>query len=349
MSVIRTPKNPIITPKDIKPSRSDFEVIGSFNAGVTRLGDEIILLLRVAEKPVSRHPDVELVAFYDTAGEEIVLKEFSKSSPNIDFSDPRLLITPAGKFLTSLSHFRVARSKDGTNFVIDQVPSLFPATSYESFGLEDPRITNINGTYYISYVTVSPVGITTSLASTKDFKTFDRHGVIFCPDNKDVVLFPERIGGEFYALHRPVSPLFDKYEIWLAESQDLKCWGNHRYLMGLGQNHWDRTKIGAGAPPFRTNAGWLEVYHGADINNRYCLGAVLLDAEQPWKIIGRAQSPILQPQADYETTGFFGSVVFTCGLLYEQDKLKIYYGVADTSIAYAEIPLTDIMQNLNLP
>lgn len=348
MNVFRCPENPVIEPKDIKPWRSDFEVIGAFNSAATRLGDEIILLLRIAERPINPHPDIELTAFYDAAVDEIVIKEFVKSEPGIDLSDPRITITPSGKFLTSLSHFRVARSKDGINFDIEDIPAMAPATNYEAFSIEDPRISLIGDTYYITYVAVSPVGITTCLASTKDFKSFHRHGVIFCPDNKDVVLFPEKISDTYYALHRPVSPLFEKYEIWIAESPDMKCWGNHRYMMGLGKNHWDKSKIGAGAVPFKIDAGWLEVYHGADKDNRYCLGAVLLDRQQPWKILARTQEPILQPKADYETTGFFGNVVFTCGLLFEQQKLRIYYGVADTSTAYAEIPITDILDKMNL-
>lgn len=348
MNVFRSPENPIITPDQITPSRSDFEVIGAFNTAATRLGDEIILLLRVAERPISSHPDIELTAVYDANEDQVVIKKFQKNDPQIDFSDPRMTITPAGKFLTSLSHLRVARSKDGINFDIERTPAMSPATSYETFGLEDPRISLIKDTYYITYVAVSNAGVTTCLASTKDFKSFERHGVIFCPDNKDVVLFPEKIGDKFYALHRPVTPLFEKYEMWFAQSPDLKCWGNHRYMMGLGKNHWDKTRIGAGATPFKTEHGWIEVYHGVDKNNRYCLGAVLLDTEKPWKILARGESPILQPQTDYETEGFFGNVVFTCGLLYEEQKLNIYYGVADTSTAYAQIPIQDILDNMNL-
>jgi predicted GH43/DUF377 family glycosyl hydrolase len=117
--------------------------------------------------------------------------------------------------------------------------------------------------------------------------------------------------------------------------------------MGPRAGYWDEVKIGASAVPVKIDEGWLEVYHGADRNNRYCLGAVLLDAKNPWKIIARADKPILEPEADYEIEGFFGNVVFSCGLLYEKDKLKIYYGVADTSIAYAEIALQDVLKTLN--
>ncbi len=348
MPVSRSPRNPIIVPKDVIPSRSDFEVVGVFNAGVARFQGHIILLLRVAERPVGTNPDITSAAVYDVAKGNVVLKEFSKDDPEIDFSDPRLIITPSGTYLTSISHLRLARSSDGINFDIEQTPALAPTYDYETFGLEDPRITPVDGTYYITYVALSPLGVTTCLASTKDFKSFERHGIIFCPDNKDVVLFPEKIGNKYYALHRPVSPLFKKHEMWLAQSPDLFCWGNHRYLMGPRPNLWDDIKAGAGAVPFKTEQGWLEIYHGADKNNRYCLGAVLLDSHQPWKVIARSQKPILQPQANYETEGFFGNVVFSCGLLCEDNTLKIYYGVADTSIAHAQLPLQDVLESLNL-
>jgi predicted GH43/DUF377 family glycosyl hydrolase len=348
MPVFRSPHNPVIKPKDIKPSRPDFEVIGAFNPGVIRFKDEVILLLRVAERPISSHPDITLAAVYDVTQADIILKKFSKDDPEIDFSDPRLIITPTQTFLTSISHLRLARSTDGINFEVEDAPAVTPANDYETFGLEDPRITLIDSTYYISYVAVSSLGITTCLISTRDFNSFQRHGVIFCPDNKDVALFPEKIEDKFYALHRPVSPLFKKHQIWLAESPNLTCWGNHRASIEPRPGRWDEAKIGASAVPFKTEHGWLEIYHGADRNNRYCLGAVLLDSHQPCKVIARSENPILQPQADYEIKGFFGNVVFSCGLLYEDEKLKIYYGVADTAVCFAEMPLQDVLGNLNL-
>ena len=348
MKVFRSPHNPIIEPKDIKPSKSDYEVIGVFNVGVTRLEDQVILLLRIAERPISPHPDAVLAAVYDTDHNAIVEKTFAKEDPENDFSDPRLIVRPNETYLTSISHLRVARSTDGVNFEIEDVPALTPANEYETFGIEDPRISLIDDTYYIAYVAVSLLGVTTALASTTDFKSFERHGVIFCPENKDVALWPQRNNGMFYALHRPVSPLFNKQEIWLAESPDLNCWGNHRRLMGPRPDLWDEGKIGASAVPFKIEQGWLEIYHGADHNNRYCLGAVLLDSTEPWKIIARSEEPVLEPQADYEIEGFFGNVVFNCGLLYEQEKLKIYYGVADTAVCYAEVTLGEVLETLKL-
>jgi predicted GH43/DUF377 family glycosyl hydrolase len=348
MNVFRSPHNPVIGPEDVKPSGDDFEVIGVFNAGATRFEDEIILLLRVAERPINTNPDVVQAAVYDLAEEQPVIREFSKDNPENDFSDPRLIITPTQTYLTSISHLRLARSKDGIDFEIDDVPAISPANDYETFGLEDPRISLIDGTYYISYVAVSPLGVTTCLISTKDFISFQRHGVIFCPENKDAVLFPDKVEGKFYALHRPASPLFKKQEIWIAESPDLHCWGNHRCLMEPCPGHWDEAKIGAGAVPLKTDRGWLEIYHGVDRNNRYCLGAVLLDGAEPWKVIARTNKPILEPQASYECDGFFGNVVFSCGLICEDDNVRIYYGAADTVICYAELSLKEIIEALDL-
>lgn len=348
MNVFRSPHNPIIRPEDVKPSGDDFEVIGVFNAGVTRLEGRIILLLRVAERPINTNPDVVLTAIYNDAQQRLIDLEFSKNNPEIDFSDPRLIKTPAGTYLTSISHLRLARSGDGINFEIDDAPAIRPANNYETFGIEDPRISLIDGTYYISYVAVSPFGVTTCLISTKDFITFKRHGVIFCPENKDALLFPGKVGGKYYALHRPVSPLFNKQEIWIAESPNLLSWGNHRRLMGPNPGHWDEAKIGAGAPPIRTDSGWLEIYHGVDRDNRYCLGAVMLDGAEPWNIIARANKPILEPQAGYESEGFFGNVVFSCGLLCEGDTVRIYYGAADTFICCAELSLKEIIEAFDM-
>ncbi len=348
MPVFRSPQNPIITPQDIKPCRDDFEVIGAFNAAAIRFDEQVILLLRVAERPVSAHPDIAYAPIYDVEKKQIVLKEFDKQEPANDFSDPRLIVTGNETYLTSISHLRVARSADGINFEIEETPGLAAQREYETFGLEDARISLINGTYYINYVAVSPAGVATALASTSDFVNFQRRGIIFCPDNKDVVIFPEKVNGKFYAIHRPASGLFRKNDMWIAESNDLICWGNHRYLMGPSTKGWDRNKIGAGAVPVRVEEGWLEIYHGVDNNQRYCLGAALLDIDKPWNVLARSAEPIFEPVQDYECSGFFGNVVFTCGLLCEQDKLKIYYGAADTSICYAQLDLQDVLASLKI-
>jgi beta-1,2-mannobiose phosphorylase / 1,2-beta-oligomannan phosphorylase len=347
MVILRSEKNPVIKPEDVEPSRDDFRVAGVFNCGVTRFKNEIILLLRVAENLSGENNGEIQVPHLDLKTGKISVKKFDKNNKSIDFSDPRFLRTVSGNYLTSISHLRIARSKNGIDFNIDGKPALFPENEYERYGLEDPRITCIEGKYYISYSAVSDItGITTCLASTSDFRSFERHGVIFLPDNKDVIIFPEKIKGKYYALSRPVSGEFDLKDMWISESDDLICWGSHTKLMGTRKGHWDSSRIGGGAVPFRTEDGWIEIYHGASENNRYCLGAVLLDYEEPRKVLSRSRVPLIEPEKDYELGGFFGGVVFTCGVLYEENRVKIYYGAADTSIAYAEARLSDIISGL---
>lgn len=346
MPVLRSSLNPIIQPKDVKPSRPNFEVIGSFNAGVARYHDEIILLLRIAERPVNHRPDVYLAPMYEPRRNDLEIKEFSKSDLGYNFSDPRVIRTPQKNYLTSISHLRVARSRDGIHFEIEEQPAIFPANEYEKFGIEDPRISLIDDTYYINYSAISDIGITTCLAATTDFKSYQRLGVILAPDNKDVEIFPAKIHGKYYALHRPSISRFGNLDIWIAESPDLICWGNHRYLMGTREDLWDNGRIGGSAVPFLVEEGWLEIYHGATKDDRYCLGAVLLDKDEPWKIIARSEKPLMEPEADYEINGFFAKVVFCCGALVEEKKAKIYYGAADTVMAYAEIPISEIIRGL---
>jgi beta-1,2-mannobiose phosphorylase / 1,2-beta-oligomannan phosphorylase len=232
VKVIRSSKNPIIKPEDIKPSRPDFKVIGVFNCGVTRFNGDIILLMRVAE--VHKHDLSNIVKVYliDEETNSLIVKEFNKADDNINITDPRVLKTPKKNYLTSISHLRIARSKNGIDFKIDEKPALFPEKIYERFGIEDPRITEIDGKYYIGYNAVSDVtGITICLASTSDFISFKRHGIIFLPDNKDFALFPEKIGGKYFALNRPSTSDFGMKDIWISQSDDLVSWGNHKILM----------------------------------------------------------------------------------------------------------------------
>lgn len=343
MKVARFEHNPIIKPSDIPAYLQNYEVIGVFNAGVVRFGEEILLLLRVAEKPLSDNPNVGLSPYFDLEQGRMAVNALPKDAPGYDFSDVRGIGTPEGSLLTSISYLRIARSKDGIHFTIDDRPALFPENQYEVYGIEDCRISRIDDTYYINYSAVSNLGITTCLASTKDFSFIQREGVIFQPDSKNIVIFPQKINGKYYAIHRPSSSSFGKPSMWIAESPDLLCWGNHRFLMGCRADSWDEARIGASCVPIRLAEGWLEIYHGADRHNRYCLGAVLLDEDHPWRVIARGRLPILEPELDYEMEGFFGNVVFSCGALYEHNKVKIYYGAADTSMCYAEVNVDDIL------
>ncbi|MHB1376267.1 MAG: glycoside hydrolase family 130 protein [Candidatus Humimicrobiaceae bacterium] len=347
MVVLRSNKNPIIKPEDVKPSRPDFKVICVFNCGVTKFNGEIFLLMRVAEAPVCDCTDKVMVPLLDEKTNSLVIKEFNKTDDNIDYSDPRVIKTPQKNYLTSISHFRIARSKNGVDFKIDEKPAMFPEKIYEKFGIEDPRITEIDGEYYIGYSAVSDItGITLCLASTFDFISFKRHGIIFLPDNKDFALFPEKIGGMYCALNRPTSSDFGMKDIWISQSDDLLSWGNHKILMTSVEGFWDGGRIGCGAVPFKIKEGWLEIYHGASKEGKYCLGAILLDINDPSKIISRTKNPIIEPEESYEKIGFLNNVIFTCGALHENGIVKIYYGAADMYIAYAEIELKEILEKL---
>jgi predicted GH43/DUF377 family glycosyl hydrolase len=349
MNVYRYEENPLITPDDVKPFHEGFEVIGAFNAGIAKYQDEVIMLLRVAERPICKDSSIIKAPVFNPKTKKIEIYEFHRDDPRYDFSDPRD-IRKAGHdrfdYLTSLSYLRIARSKDGRHFQLEETPFVYPETEFETFGVEDPRITQIDDTFYIVFSAVSPVGVGVGMVSTKDFKTFERHGMIFAPENKDVVIFPEKINGKYYALHRPVPKAIGSPEIWIAESENLLHWGNHHHLFGLREGYWDNGRIGAGAVPIKTDKGWLELYHAADKNQRYCMGAVLLDLNDPTKVIARTDQPILEPEARYEVDGFFGNVVFSCGAIVEEDIVKIYYGVADTSMACAELSLKEIMDSL---
>jgi predicted GH43/DUF377 family glycosyl hydrolase len=253
--------------------------------------------------------------------------------------------------LTFISHLRVVRTRDGRSVDAIQDARFGPATEYEEFGVEDPRIARLGDTFYLTYVAVSRHGAATALASTKDFKSFTRHGVIFCPENKDVVLFPEKLGGNYYALHRPngATP-FTKPEMWLASSPDLLHWGQNEHFLG-GSEAWDIGRIGGGTPPLRTAEGWLEIYHGNSRREEqrdigaYSAGALLLDLNHPRHILS-AKGQILLPETDFEREGFVPNVVFPTGILERGETLLIYYGAADTYCAVVEVSVKEILASL---
>ncbi|MBA2306027.1 MAG: glycosidase, partial [Acidobacteria bacterium] len=311
---MRASANPILTPAMVRPSRPDLEVVGVFNPGVTRHESDVLLLLRVAEAPL-RSSDGEVAApLYNPSSGRLEVRRWPASTKGLDVSDPRVLVLDGRTWLTSISHLRVARSTDGVHFEVEPAPALSPATELESFGIEDPRITLLDGTYWINYTAVSPSGISTALASTRDFRTFDRHGVIFPPPNRDVTIFPERIGGRYAALHRPMPEGLGEPAIWIGWSPDLMAWGDHRVVAHARPGTWDDGKVGGGAVPFRVRAGaedaWLAVYHGVTrAPLEYSLGALLLDARDPVHVVARSREPILRPEAPYEREGFFGGVV----------------------------------------
>lgn len=338
----------LLKPSDFSPSRKDLEVIGTFNPGAIQTDDGVVILVRVAEQAAERRLGFTALPRYDCAANRVVIdwESDSEISP-IDIRVVRRRQDGLNR-LTFISYLQVVRSRDGRK--IDSIANarFGPATEYEEYGVEDPRITKIGATYYITYVAVSRHGAATALASTKDFTSFERHGIIFNPENKDVVLFPEKIKGQYYALHRPnTATPFCKPEMWIASSPDLLHWGNHQYFLG-GSDVWEIGRIGGGTPPIRTSKGWLEIYHG---NSRraedkgigtYSGGVLLMDLEDPRKIIA-GSGQLFLPEPEYERQGFVPNVVFPTGIVQQGDNVLVYYGAADTYTGVVEFSLADLL------
>ncbi|MEZ6120026.1 MAG: hypothetical protein R3C28_26135 [Pirellulaceae bacterium] len=218
--------------------------------------------------------------------------------------------------------------------------------------MEDARITQMDEQYFLTFAAVSRHGIATALATTHSFEEFFRRGLLFCPENKDVVLFPERLGNQFCSLHRPTtSHPFCCPEIWLASSPDLRFWGMHQPLC-RGTADWERGRIGGGSPPIRTDRGWLLIYHGScriaepEQVGIYSAGAMLLDLERPERVIGRSAKPLFGPTMEFEQHGFVPNVVFPSGAVVRDDLLQVFYGAADTSTAVIEVPMNVVLSRL---
>jgi beta-1,2-mannobiose phosphorylase / 1,2-beta-oligomannan phosphorylase len=342
----RFPENPILTPADVRPSREDMVVECLLNPGAFRFKGRTGLLLRVAERPMQEERWVSTPLLDPQSEGGIRILRIRKDDPDLKFTDQRGFDYKGRAYLTTLSHLRLAWSDDGVHFTPEERPALQGEGSHESFGIEDCRVEFIKGTYWLTYTAVSEFGVGVGLISTQDWRTFARHGVIFPPHNKDCALFPERINGYYHALHRPSGVGLGGNFIWISRSPDLLHWGGHRCIATTRRDRWDSQRIGAGAAPVRTPKGWLEIYHGASGDNRYCLGALLLDLDDPARVIARSREPIMQPLAEYEQKGFFGNVIFTNGHLVDGDRITIYYGASDSVICGARASVAAILDSL---
>jgi beta-1,2-mannobiose phosphorylase / 1,2-beta-oligomannan phosphorylase len=337
----RLSDQPILKTSDVKPAIDGFDVLGAFNPAACLIGDEVILLLRVAEapKPLAGQISVPLIEEQDGVP-TLIVRHFPE--PEGDY-DPRVITIGGKQYLTSLSHLRLARSRDGIHFEIDDKPFLFPARMDESYGIEDARITFLEGKYWITYTAVSEHGPGVGLAVTTDFRDVERVGMILPPPNKDVALFPKQINGKYMLLHRPMVSDIGKPSVWLAESDDGTHWGNHRFLFGGrgltdAKFAWEGAKIGAGPEPILTDDGWLVCYHGADPTHAYSLALALLDKDDPSMVLDRSDRPLLTPDLLWEREGFFPNVVFSNGWVQWPDKrIWVYYGAADSGVGLAEL------------
>lgn len=342
----RFDQNPILTTRDIRPSHPDLEVECVLNPGVFTFENKIWLLLRVAERPAQREGFVSFPVL-DPDGPMRIM-EFRTDDANLNLSDARLVRYKDRFYLSTISHLRLVCSDDGVRFYEPEgyATKIFGKGELETFGIEDCRVSLIGGVYHLTFTEVSENGVGVGLIRTRDWRELDRQGMILPPHNKDCCLFEEQIGGRYYCLHRPSGIDLGGNFIWLASSPDLVHWGHHRCLLRTREGMWDSVRIGAGAAPIRTDAGWLEIYHGADEDNRYALGAVLLDLDDPSIVLARSETPLLEPEAEYEKTGFFGNVVFTNGHLVNGDELTIYYGASDEVICGAKFSIAAILKEL---
>jgi predicted GH43/DUF377 family glycosyl hydrolase len=337
--------NPLLHPGSIPSSRPGMVIECLLNPGVFSYQGRTGLLLRVAERPVQQAGCITCPVYNDQGVLEIL--SFDNADPDLDLSDSRLITHRGLTYLSTISHLRLVWSDDGIHFQEPEEPLLITGKgNLETFGIEDCRVTLIDECYYLTYTQVSENGVGVGLMSTKDWITLENHGMIIPPHNKDCALFSERIGGLYYCLHRPSGLGLGGNFIWLASSPDLFNWGNHRCIARTRSGMWDSGRIGAGASPIKTTEGWLEIYHGATAEHRYCLGALLLDLNDPSIVIARSQKALMEPEQVYETDGFFGEVIFTNGHVVNGDRLTVYYGAADQVICAAYFSVAAILKSL---
>jgi len=225
--------------------------------------------------------------------------------------------------LDRVSRIGCAISTDGYHFNRLQEPVFAPETEMEEYGVEDPRVTEIDGVFYMLYTAYSRYGTRVSLARSTNLIAWERMGIILPDeDNKDAFLFPEKINGRYAMFHRRIP------DIWLAYSDDLMHWTDHQ--------------IGGGGPLFKTEAGWLNFYHGFADEHIYCLGVALHDLNDPSIVIKRQEEPVLCPETPWEVWGDVPNVVFTCGGAETDDEYLIYYGGGDHVMAVASVSKADV-------
>lgn len=319
-------------------------------------------------KPNPEHPWESMVttnpgAWYDEARGEVLL-----------------LYRAAGFDEQHVIRLGLARSRDGRHFERQPEPVFGPSIDgFDAGCVEDPRVVRMNDYFYITYASRPfPPGqywlndhlpyrapacppefpqrlrsnaTATGLALTRDFKTFIRAGQITDPlvDDRNAILFSERIGGEFWMLHRPMEWLGRSYgtdypAIWVAHGRDLLSMRDSR-LLCTAQQPWER-KIGANTPPIRTEYGWLLLYHAVGPDSRYRLGAMLLKLDEPTRVLHRTPEWLLEPEMDYEVDGMYAGCVFPCGKVVIDGVLHVYYGGADRFVGLATCPLDELLRHL---
>lgn len=211
----------------------------------------------------------------------------------------------------------------------------------------DPRLIKVDDTYYAIWCQ-DFYGAAIGMAKTKDFSTFTRVENPFLPYNRNAVLFPRKINGNYVMLSRPCDNGHTAFgDIFISESPDMTYWGKHRHVMGKSDNWWESLKIGGGAAPIETDKGWLVFYHGV-VNTCngyvYSVGAAILDIDEPSKVLHRCSRYVLTPEEWYEERGFVPNVCFPCCTLHDSatGRIALYYGCADSYVGVAYTTVEEI-------
>jgi predicted GH43/DUF377 family glycosyl hydrolase len=277
----------------------------------------------------------------------------------------------------------LAESSDGLNFKrLSDKPVFAPSENgFDAGCVEDPRIVKYGNVFFVTYAArmfypgaywrktfalnqfnpplpdASPRAARenltrTGLAATENFRTWYRMGPITpaTVDNRDVILFPEPVDDEYLMLHRPATWIGPEYgcakpSIWLSYGQDLLSW-REDHILAQPHFNWESAKIGGASPPIKTRHGWLVLYHGVDARHVYRVGAMVLDLEDPLKILGRTPEPILEPEMPYEKEGLVPNVVFPTGNVVINNELYVYYGGADQNCCLATAPLDKLVDSI---
>ena len=308
--------NPLLTPKDVP-----YGPAMVFNAGVTKFQGKYVMVFRND---------------YGNAENETI--------------EPH-----------STTNLGLAYSDDGISWKVQPAPC-WTWNDEEVIRVYDPRLTVIDGRCYMCFAVDTKHGLRGGIAVTEDFEHFEVLSLSL-PDNRNMVLFPEKIGGKYVRLERPF-PVYsrggiDRFDMWMSDSPDLLYWGNSCLVLGVEHVPFANDKVGPGAPPVKTDKGWLTTFHAVDLDRsrgkngwedawkkRYTAGIMLLDLDNPSRIIGMSKSPLLAPEASYETDGGFRNhVIFPGGMILEPSgEVKIYYGAADTVECLATAHVDDLVR-----
>ena len=286
-------------------------------------------------------------------------------SVSFDGQNVHMLYRAIGEYDHYISRIGYASSSDGLQFDRRHNIAINPTEDYEKNGMEDPRITQIDGKIFVTYVVLSEYvknhpKIFSALAVTKNYDEFDKVGIITkdFDNNKDVIFFPDKFkvnsdfsnNSSFLILHRPTSLSNPDYQlsrpsIWLSISDSESTLTNSMLLLKPEQD-WESLKIGAGPSPIKTKKGWLLIYHGVSTDKIYRAGAALLDLDDPRKVIARTKQPILEPVEDYEKIGDVNNVVFPTGTVIIDKKLLLYYGGADRVCCVASASIDELIEHI---